>query len=285
MASIDERIAELEQRIAEKKAYQRMYRPNRNMAAWDYVAEGDRSGYDKIDASEAAYHNMLEQQRFNAKENDLNRKNAKSIANMNNIVAANDKMDELTRLRGRALVNLQYAEAAYKQAKDRGDVASMESANRDIQLAKEDLAYYNKRLGNNVIKESKEVHKLSEEEPTEGEESESSEGEGEETPVNLSVDIERYKAITKGKKAELDSILKEIKDNPNFNQSPELQREYQRISKIKSTEQLQSEKAARKAKWEEGKKLSGSALRTWASNPENKNLLKEFGPIGKYTGA
>lgn len=84
MASIDERIAELEQRIAEKKAYQRMYRPNRNMAAWDYVAEGDRSGYDKIDASEAAYHNMLRQQaqqekmlglqqNFTAKENALNR--------------------------------------------------------------------------------------------------------------------------------------------------------------------------------------------------------------------
>lgn len=84
MASIDERIAELEQRIAEKKAYQRMYRPNRNMAAWDYVAEGDRSGYDKIDASEAAYHTMLRQQEqqnailkaqqeFTARENALNR--------------------------------------------------------------------------------------------------------------------------------------------------------------------------------------------------------------------
>jgi len=94
MASIDERIAELEQRIAEKKAYQRMYRPNRNMAAWDYVAEGDRSGYDKIDASEAAYHNMLRQQEqqermlglqqdFTAKENELNRINAQEIAKLN----------------------------------------------------------------------------------------------------------------------------------------------------------------------------------------------------------
>ena len=65
MPSIDERIAELEQRIAEKKAYERLYRPSRNVATWDYVAEGDRSGYDKIDASEAAYYNMLAQQKYN----------------------------------------------------------------------------------------------------------------------------------------------------------------------------------------------------------------------------
>lgn len=83
MASIDERIAELEQRIAEKKAYERLYRPSRNIAAWDYVAEGDRSGYDKIDASEAAYHNMLAQQAFTAKENELNRQNALTLANLN----------------------------------------------------------------------------------------------------------------------------------------------------------------------------------------------------------
>lgn len=84
MASIDERIAELEQRIAEKKAYERLYRPSRNMAAWDYVAEGDRSGYDKIDASEAAYYNMLKQQEFNARENELNRQNAIKAATLSN---------------------------------------------------------------------------------------------------------------------------------------------------------------------------------------------------------
>lgn len=94
MASIDERIAELEQRIAEKKAYERLYRPSRNMAAWDYVAEGDRSGYDKMDASEAAYRNMLSQQAqqlnvlkaqqdFTARENELNRQNALRIAKAN----------------------------------------------------------------------------------------------------------------------------------------------------------------------------------------------------------
>jgi hypothetical protein len=105
MDNLDERIAELEQRIAEKKAYQRMYAPHKYASTWDYVAEGDRSGLDRMDASEAAYHNMLRQQEqqermlalqqaqqekmlglqqdFTAKENALNRQNAKDIATMN----------------------------------------------------------------------------------------------------------------------------------------------------------------------------------------------------------
>ena len=91
---IDSRIAELKQRIAEKKAYNRLYRPNRNIATWDYVAEGDRSGYDKISSEEAAYHNMLRQQEqqdkmlqaqqdFAAEQNRLNRENAEKIAGLN----------------------------------------------------------------------------------------------------------------------------------------------------------------------------------------------------------
>lgn len=83
MPSIDERIAELEQRIAEKRAYQRLYPSHKYASTWDYVAEGDRSGFDKMDASEAAYLNMIAQQDFNAKQNELNRKNAMALASMN----------------------------------------------------------------------------------------------------------------------------------------------------------------------------------------------------------
>lgn len=93
MAYIDDRIAELEQRIAEKKAYQRMHPSHKYASTWDYVAEGDRSGFDRMDAEEAAYRNMIAQQAqqlnmlkaqqdFNAEQNDLNRKNAKDIAAM-----------------------------------------------------------------------------------------------------------------------------------------------------------------------------------------------------------
>lgn len=105
MAYIDDRIAELEQRIAEKKAYQRMHSPHKYASTWDYVAEGDRSGFDRIDAEEAAYRNMLAQQaqqnailkaqqEFNARENELNRKNALRLADKAN--STNRSNDDLT---------------------------------------------------------------------------------------------------------------------------------------------------------------------------------------------
>ena len=88
---INARIAEIQQRKAERQAFQRMYRPSKATATWDYVAEGNRSGLDKISSDEAAYHNMLrqqeqqnrmlkEQQKFTALQNELNRKNALEIS-------------------------------------------------------------------------------------------------------------------------------------------------------------------------------------------------------------
>lgn len=113
MAYIDDRIAELEQRIAEKRAYQRMYPSHKYASTWDYVAEGDRSGFDRMDASEAAYRNMLEQQSqqlnmlkaqqdFTTRENELNRNNAIKLATMNRTDSNVSKLDaiekELTNL-------------------------------------------------------------------------------------------------------------------------------------------------------------------------------------------
>ena len=152
MPSIDERIAELQQRIAEKKAYERLYRPSRNMAAWDYVAEGDRSGYDKIDASEAAYYNMLKQQaqqermlglqqEFTARENELNRKNALKLAEQNKANEIEAKKDEYVRGRNKAASILNYSQQALAQ--DPNNI----QLQKEAQLAKEDFDYYDRKLG------------------------------------------------------------------------------------------------------------------------------------------
>lgn len=260
IGAIKARIAELEQRKAERNAM----RGYRDLSYLDYIAQGDRSGFDKIEADEVAYRNMLAQQKFQEQQNALNRENALNLAYVGRANALEDKKDEMIRLRGKALSGLQYAEQSLKYAMDKGDANAINAAERDVQLAKEDLAYYNSKLG--YSEPTKEVS--SEPKPS---------LEGQETPVNLSVDIERYKALKKGKKAELDAILKEIKDNPNFNQSPELQREYQRISKIKSDEQLLEELNKRRSEWEEGKKLTGYDYRKWKESPKGKKLIAEFG--------
>lgn len=79
IGAIKARIAELEQRKAERNAM----RGYRDLSYLDYIAQGDRSGFDKIDAEEAAYRNMLKQQEFNARENELNRQNALTLASIN----------------------------------------------------------------------------------------------------------------------------------------------------------------------------------------------------------
>ncbi len=121
LEEINARIAQLEQNIAEKKAYQRMYRPGKATATWDYVAEGDRSGLDNIQNEETAYHNMLRQQEqqnrmlkaqqdftaeqqnrmlkaqqdFTAEQNRLNRDNARALAAMSASNAGMSKLEAI----------------------------------------------------------------------------------------------------------------------------------------------------------------------------------------------
>lgn len=234
-----------------------------------YINSGDRGLLSEFAEADKAWNmKKLEEEEkarqliSNIREKELDRKNAKEIAEQNRILGAADKLDELNKLRGKALVNLQYAEAAYKQAKAKGDQAAIDTASRDVQLAQEDLAYYNNRLGTKIEAPKSADNKG---------------GKESETPVNLTVDLERYKAFTKGKKAERDAMLKEIEDNPNFKQSPELQREYQRISRIKSDEQLLEELNERRKEWEEGNKLTGYDYRKWKESPKGKKLIAEFG--------
>ena len=129
MAYIDDRIAELEQRIAEKKAYQRMHPSHKYASTWDYVAEGDRSGFDRMDAEEAAYRNMLAQQAqqlnmlkaqqdFNAEQNDLNRKNAKEIASMSRTDANVAKLDAIEKELNNLVITKQTLDAQGKDSRE-----------------------------------------------------------------------------------------------------------------------------------------------------------------------
>lgn len=129
MAYIDDRIAELEQRIAEKRAYQRMNPSHKYASTWDYVAEGDRSGFDRMDASEAAYRNMLEQQAqqlnmlkaqqdFTTRENELNRKNAIKLATMNRTDSNVSKLDAIEKELTNLLITKQTLDAQGKDSRE-----------------------------------------------------------------------------------------------------------------------------------------------------------------------
>lgn len=93
MPSIEERIAQLKQEIAEQEAYQRSpYNKYHYGHIWDAIA-GDRSGLDAEAADEAAYRNMILQQKFNEQQRALDRELSRELAktaNSSNSNVANE---------------------------------------------------------------------------------------------------------------------------------------------------------------------------------------------------
>ena len=148
IGAIKARIAELEQRKAERNAL----RGYRDLSYLDYMTKGDRSGFDKIEADEVAYRNMLAQQAqqermlglqqaFTSKENELNRINAQEIAQQNKANELETKKDEYLRGRNKAASVLNYAQQALSQ--DPNNI----QLQKEVQLAKEDFDYYDRKLG------------------------------------------------------------------------------------------------------------------------------------------
>ena len=137
IGAIKARIAELEQRKAERKAM----RGYRDVSYLDYITQGDRSGFDRISADEIAYRNMLKQQEFNARENELNRQNAQEIARVNKEEQNEYKLDEYRRGRNKAAsIMSSYQEALTKDPNNT-------QLKKEFNLAKEDYDYYDRKLG------------------------------------------------------------------------------------------------------------------------------------------
>lgn len=261
MASIDERIAELEQRIAEKKAYERLYRPSRNMAAWDYVAEGDRSGYDKIDASEAAYYNMLKQQEFNARENELNRINAQEIAQQNK--ATNDRYNEIKLKQSQATAYNAYIYA--KQAKDmadkEGNMMKIALADKNLNDAKAGL----QMLGINP--DDYETNQSGDNKPTTGKDS----------GTRIATIKGKKSFNTKQEKAD---YIESIKQDPMYGQDGgQLEAEVQRLDGIQTKEEIDAFKKEAQDSYDRNVSKGSSG------NPKPGSLAKWKEAYPKYAKA
>jgi hypothetical protein len=197
LEEVNARIATLEQKIAEKKAMDARY--NRPASTFDYIISGDRSGLDRI-----AQQMMAE---------ELNRQN-KAIENV-------ARQDEYVKNRNKAATTYKYAEQALDAANKSGDNVEIAKAERDLELAEEDFNYWNNKTDNKLDITPKQPEQTTK--PTNDNE----------PKMNLESQIEQYKAITGGKNSnEYSAILDEIKSNPNYGQSKELQAQYERINKL-----------------------------------------------------
>lgn len=230
IGAIKARIAELEQRKAERNAM----RGYRDLSYLDYMTKGDRSGFDKIEADEVAYRNMLAQQAqqerllglqqdFTARENELNRINAQEIAQQNK--ATNDRYNEIKLKQSQATAYNAYIYA--KQAKDmadkEGNMMKIALANKNLSDAKAGL----QMLGINP--DDYETNQSGDNKPTGG-------------------DAGTRLANIKGKKSfntkqEKADYIESIKQDPMYGQDEgQLESEVQRLDGIKTKEEIDAYK-------------------------------------------
>lgn len=118
MEDLSSRIAELKQIIAEQEAYQRSpYNKYHYGHIWDAIA-GDRSGLDAEAADEAAYRNMIIQQKFQAAQNELNRQNAIELSKISRTDSNIAKLDAVEKELNNLVITKQTLDAQGKDSRD-----------------------------------------------------------------------------------------------------------------------------------------------------------------------
>lgn len=264
LAYLNKEIDKVKKQLEDRQSnYEQVPQPKTQVGWSSYIVNNDRGMLDKYQDAERAWYNKLKDQELAYAQ----MKNAKEIAEEQHKEQAAYRMDDNMKNRSLALNKLQYAEAALKNDTS-NDPLIKAGLERDVRNAKEELKYWNKAVG----LEDKEVSDTAIDEIKEDVKEEVKDD------TTTSVKIKDYSAITKIKnQAEKDSILKEMEANPAIKKDESFREQYNRIKAITPDDKKASDKAARKAKWEEGRKLKGFDYRAWKESPEGKALIKEFG--------
>lgn len=259
LAYLNKEIDKVKKQLADRQAkYESVPQPKTQVGWSSYIVNNDRGLLDKYQDAERAWYNKLKDQ-----------EHAKELANAQMEQQAAYRMDENIKNRSLALNKLQYAKAALKNdtSNDRQVKAGLE---RDVRNATEELNYWNKALGLKEVEleeynpPKKDVDKVGSTDVKDD--------------ITTEVKIEDYSSITKiANQAQKDAILKEMEANPAIKNNKAFKEQYNRIKAITPEDKKSSDKANRKAKWEEGRKLKGFDYRAWKESPEGKALIKEFG--------
>lgn len=264
LAYLNKEIDKVKKQLADRQAkYESVPQPKTQVGWSSYIVNNDRGMLDKYQDAERDWYNKLKDQ-----------EHAKELANAQRQEQAAYRMDDNMKNRSLALNKLQYAEAALKNDTS-NDPLIKAGLERDVRNAKEELNYWNKAVGlkeveleegNNLPKNTSktDVNKVVSEDVKDDSTTE--------------VKIKDYSVITKIKnQAQKDAILKEMEANPAIKNNAAFKEQYNRIKAITTEDNKSSDKANRKAKWEEGRKLKGFDYRAWKESPEGKDLIKEFG--------
>lgn len=260
LAYLNKEIDNVKKQLAARQSnYESVPQPKTQVGWSSYIVNNDRGLLDKYQEAERDWYNKLKDQ-----------EHAKELANAQMEQQAAYRMDDNMKNRSLALNKLQYAQAALKNDTS-NDPLIKAGLQRDVRNAKEELNYWNKAVG------LKEVELEEGKNPPKKEVNEVGSTDVKDDSTT-EVKIEDYSSITKiANQAQKDAILKEMESNPAIKNNKAFKEQYNRIKAITTEDKKSSDKANRKAKWEEGRKLKGFDYRAWKESPEGKALIKEFG--------
>ena len=257
LAYLNKEIDKVKKQLeARQSNYESVPQPKTQVGWSSYIVNNDRGMLDKYQDAERDWYNKLKDQ-----------EHAKELANTQMEQQAAYRMDDNMKNRSLALNKLEYAKAALKNDTSNHPLVKA-GLERDVRNAMEELNYWNKAVG------------LKEDELEEGNNPPKNEVGNAEVKDDRTteVKIEDYSSITKiANQAQKDAILKEMESNPAIKNNKAFKEQYNRIKAITTEDKKSSDKANRKAKWEEGRKLKGFDYRAWKESPEGKALIKEFG--------
>lgn len=270
IGEIKSRIAELEQRKAERNAM----RGYRDVSYLDYIAGGDRSGFDRLANEENAYKNMLLQQKFNDQQRianqkfqehqkELDRALSLALAEKNKETSEAARMDENVRSRQKAQMTLDAAKETLAIAKSKGNQEDIVKANLYLNQAQADVDYWNKVTGYEppaiVATPSEpapvgETPALPQEPPALPQETPALPQETPETTVNEDVLLEKANGLSsKSDLKTMQSMLKQLETHPRRNQNKEFQSKINKLNElIKNKKQWLADEEFIKS-WSEGK--------------------------------
>lgn len=260
LAYLNKEIDKVKKQLeARQSNYESVPQPKTQVGWSSYIVNNDRGMLDKYQDAERAWYNKLKDQ-----------EHAKELANAQMEQQAAYRMDDNMKNRSLALNKLEYAQAALKNDTS-NDPLVKAGLERDVRNATEELNYWNKAVG---LKEVNNPPKNEDNNPPKNEVGNTEVKDDTTTDVK----IEDYSSITKiENQAQKDAILKEMESNPAIKNNKAFKEQYNRIKAITTEDKKSSDKANRKAKWEEGRKLKGFDYRAWKESSEGKALIKEFG--------
>ena len=244
LQELDTQIAELKQKIAQKKAaslqskYDRMNDPDYRVARYDYIVSGDRSGLDRISEAERAYKNMLANQAY-----------AKELAEAQRNEALAYQMDEFIKNRANAENAFTYAVKDLRRAKASNNVLDIALATKNYNDAKANLEYWDKRTGKQSVITDLFKDLEQEEQKTESKSVEPVKNDNPLGDFNIDTFVTKLRGIDDFEtNKDQDKTLKQIEDITGWSQNDPLVEQHTRLKKKVSKEQRKANAANQLAK-------------------------------------